>query len=289
MDDQTRSQLRSGMNVLGSDDDKLGEVDRLEGDYVVVKRGHLFPNDYYVPTTSIASINGDTVYLTEAKDAADRLGWDTPPPAGTTRNESRHADTPAQPHIGMSYDAERDAGIDTTAIPEERFSKEDRGRSQDRPGNRVEREQPFPHYADNKESHIDDTASDTIRVPLSEEELTASRRTVDRGTVRVEKDVVEEDRSLDVPVTEEEVHVERRYVDREPAPGETAFQEGTVEVPVRGQDVDVQKRARVTGEVDVEKRPVERTQRVTGTVRHEEAHVEDAATNVEANSKRSSR
>ena len=284
MDDQSRSQIRPGMDVLGSDDNKLGEVDRLEGDYVVVKRGLLFPNDYYVPATSIASIDEDNLYLTETKDAADRLGWDTPPPAGTMRNETRSAGTP---HIGMSYDEERDAGFDTTAIPEEHLAEDDRGH--DRQENRVEREQPFAHYADNKQSHIDDTENDIIRVPLSEEELTATRRPVDRGAVRVEKDVMEEDRSLDVPVTEEEVHVSRRSVDRDTAPGETAFEEGMLEVPVRGEEVDVQKRTRVTGEVDVTKKPVERTQHVTGTVRHEEAHVEDTTGNVADDRKRPDR
>ncbi|MGI8405135.1 MAG: YsnF/AvaK domain-containing protein, partial [Thermomicrobiales bacterium] len=184
-------------------------------------------------------------------------------------------DTSSQPHIGMSYDDERAAGIDTTAVPEEDLGE--RGHDHNHPENRVEREQPFAHYADHPQSHIDDTGSDTIRVPLTEEELTVTRRPVDRGAVRVEKDVVEEDRSLDVPVTEEEVYVARRRVDRDVEPGETAFEGGAVEVPVRGEEVDVQKRARVTEEVDVAKKPVERTQHVTGTVRREEAHVEDAS------------
>ncbi|HET7094754.1 MAG TPA: DUF2382 domain-containing protein, partial [Thermomicrobiales bacterium] len=47
------------------------------------------------------------------------------------------------------------------------------------------------------------------------------------------------------------------------------------EVPLRGEDVDVQKRVRVAEEVEISKEPVERTERVAGKVRREEVHVEE--------------
>ncbi|MEA2527832.1 MAG: hypothetical protein QOF01_2804, partial [Thermomicrobiales bacterium] len=50
---------------------------------------------------------------------------------------------------------------------------------------------------------------------------------------------------------------------------------GTIEVPVRGEEVDVQKRVRVAEEIEVGKEAVQRTERVAGTVRHEEVRVED--------------
>src|SRR3712207_1902569 len=53
-----------------------------------------------------------------------------------------------------------------------------------------------------------------IRVPVMEEELTATVRAQESGAVRIEKDVIEEERTLEVPVTEERVRVERRVVDR---------------------------------------------------------------------------
>jgi uncharacterized protein (TIGR02271 family) len=119
-------------------------------------------------------------------------------------------------------------------------------------------------------------AGDTVRVPVHEEELTATTRPVERGQVRVDKDVVTEERTLDVPVTEEQVSVERRAVDREAAPDATAFQEGTIEVPVRGEEVDVQKRVRVVEEVEIGKQATQRTERVADTVRREEVRVDDA-------------
>jgi uncharacterized protein (TIGR02271 family) len=76
-------------------------------------------------------------------------------------------------------------------------------------------------------------------------------------------------------VTEEEVHVSRRAVNREAVPSDAAFDEGTIEVPVFGEEVDVQKRARVREEVEISKDAVTETERVTDTVRREEVTIED--------------
>jgi len=125
---------------------------------------------------------------------------------------------------------------------------------------------------------VDTAQSDTLRVPVHEEELTATTRPVARGQVRIEKDVVAEERTLDVPVTEERVTVTRRTVDRAGVAEADAFTEGTIEVPVRGEEVDVQKRVRVAEEVEIGKQAVQRTETVGGTVRREEVHVEDETT-----------
>jgi len=119
------------------------------------------------------------------------------------------------------------------------------------------------------------TDQDTLRVPVHEEEMTATTRPVDRGSVNVTKDVITEDQKLNVPVTEERVQVERRAVDREVTPDDTAFQEGTISVPVQGEEVDLQKRTRVTEEVDIGKQAVQQTKQVGGTVRKEQVRVED--------------
>jgi len=116
---------------------------------------------------------------------------------------------------------------------------------------------------------------DVLRVPVHEEELAATKRTVEQGQVRIAKDVVEEERTLDVPVTEERVRVTRHVVDRAGTAGEDAFTEGTIEVPVRGEQVELEKRVRVAEEVEVGKEAVQRTERVGGTVRREEVRVDD--------------
>ena len=118
-----------------------------------------------------------------------------------------------------------------------------------------------------------------IRVPVMEEELTATVRQQEAGAVRIEKDVVTEEQTLDVPVTEERVRVERRVVDRPVSAADAAaFEETVIDVPLRSETVDVQKQARVAEEVVVSKEATQRTERVSDTVRKEEVFVdEDAA------------
>ena len=121
-----------------------------------------------------------------------------------------------------------------------------------------------------------DTTGEELRIPVVEEELTATVHPKQAGAVRIEKDVVTEERTLDVPVTEERVRVERRVVDRPAtgADGET-FEETVIEVPLRTEAVDVEKQARVTEEVVVRKEAVQHTERVRDTVRKEEVVVDE--------------
>ncbi len=56
-----------------------------------------------------------------------------------------------------------------------------------------------------------------------------------------------------------------------------AFEETVIEVPLRGETVDVQKQARVAEEVVVSKEAVQRTEQVTDTVRKEEVFVDEDA------------
>jgi uncharacterized protein (TIGR02271 family) len=118
-----------------------------------------------------------------------------------------------------------------------------------------------------------------IRIPVMEEELTATVREQEAGAVRIEKDVIAEERTLDVPVTEERVRVERRVVDRPVTAADAdAFEETVIDVPLRRETVDVQKQARVAEEVVVGKEAVQHTERVADTVRKEEVFVDEDAT-----------
>jgi uncharacterized protein (TIGR02271 family) len=115
-----------------------------------------------------------------------------------------------------------------------------------------------------------------IRIPVMEEELTATVRQQEAGAVRIEKDVVTEEQTLEVPVTEERIRVERRVVDRAATAADAgAFEDTVIDVPLRSETVDVQKQARVTGEVVVSKEATQRTEQVSGTVRREEVFVDE--------------
>jgi uncharacterized protein (TIGR02271 family) len=128
------------------------------------------------------------------------------------------------------------------------------------------------------------TATDVRRAPthdqdtmqLRQEELVADKERVETGRVEIGKNVVEEKRTLEVPVTREEVTIERTPVDRRPADQSIDDNRGnrTISVPVHEEQVDVEKRAVVYEEVGVGKREVQDTERVSDTVRREEARIE---------------
>jgi len=120
------------------------------------------------------------------------------------------------------------------------------------------------------------TSGEAVRVPVHREELQATAVPLTREA-QVRKDVVEEVQAIDVPVTHEELDVRRVRVDRPATPDEAAFQPGdTIRVPLREDQVVVDKQARVVEEVQVGRRPVTETQRVEDTVRREEVTVEEA-------------
>jgi len=248
VDNRETLNITGGMDVFGSDGEKVGSVSGVEGDYMVVSKGFFFPTDYYIPTSAIESAGDDGVYLNVTRDEALNQGWDAVPEttaystdqATTAQGTFRDGGTYTDPSAGEYVDA-NDATLDNTS------------------------------------ARTTDTATtgDTINVPVTEEELVAGTRDVERGSVQVDRVVSEEQQSVDVPVTEERVHVSRHAVDRDVNADEASFEEGTIEIPVKGQDVAVGKRTRVTEEVEIGKEAVQDTQRVTDTVRRQDVRVTD--------------
>lgn len=114
---------------------------------------------------------------------------------------------------------------------------------------------------------------DRMHIQLSEEHLQANTREVERGRVHMHKDVVEEQQTLNVPLREEEVRVERHEARSGEVPKD-AFQEQDIEIPIRGEEANVTKSARVREEVDINKDVREHDEQVSGTVRREELHVD---------------
>jgi uncharacterized protein (TIGR02271 family) len=117
--------------------------------------------------------------------------------------------------------------------------------------------------------------SEEVRVPLAEEELTAEKRAVEAGEVRVRKDVKVEQKQVEVPVTKEEVHVERVPASGETLPEGAVFQEGTVSVPVVEEEVEVRKRPVVREEVRVSKTAHQEEERFSAETRKETAAIEE--------------
>jgi len=111
---------------------------------------------------------------------------------------------------------------------------------------------------------------------LREEELVARKQSVETGRVRLGKEIVSEERTLEVPVTREEVTIERRPIERRPSDKPIEEAGRTIEVPVRAERIEIEKQPVVYEEVGVRKNQVTQTERVSGTVRREEARINRA-------------
>ena len=236
----TSSDIMTGADVFGSDGEKVGTVAAVYPGYLVVEKGFFFPTDYYVPMSAVSSADANQVYLNVAKDVALQQGWDAQPVDLETASYDTTTVTDTT-DVGTGYaasDVGAGYGMGT------------------------------PQVASDEE----------IRIPVMEEELTATVREQEAGAVRVAKDVITEERTLDVPLTEERVRVERRVVDRPVAAGEAAFEETVIDVPLTTETVEVQKQARVAEEVVLSKEAVQRTEQVRDTVRKEEVFIDEDAT-----------
>jgi uncharacterized protein (TIGR02271 family) len=243
----TYDQIQAGWSAIGSDGDKIGEIEEIGQDYLLVTKGLIFPKDLYIPISNVQSVDGDEgqVILDVEKDRIDDMGWDQPP--ATTASGSWDGGTAV------------DGGLTGTSSDAYASSSQGTATSTD--------------YA----TDYTQTAGDTMRVPVHEEELRAERTREQAGEVRVNRNVVEEERTLDVPVTREEVEVRRVPVSGDASADTSAFTDGdTIRVPVTEEQVRVTKEPRVVEEIEISKRQVTENQRVSDTVRREEVDVDDS-------------
>lgn len=244
-----------GMTVVGSDGMRVGEIDLVESSYVIVRTGGFFPQDHFIPLADIVAQDADgALRLSMPADEALERSLGNPMAGADTHPESI---TEATTDVRLP-DAE-DLPIDQepAAVTETEISSQEPDRVQD---------------TGVPDQRVDDDMHRTI--PVIEEELDVHIRPVERGAVRVEKKVIEEQQTLEVPLVEEEVEVTRRRVDREIRDDDHAFEEHSIEIPLHGQAVEIEKRAQVVEEIDIDKTARTRAEHVSETVRKESARVE---------------
>lgn len=111
------------------------------------------------------------------------------------------------------------------------------------------------------------------RIQLRGEMLTTYKERVRRGEVTLRKEVVTEHQTVDVPVTREELVIERTTPTGTTPTGEVGTDE-EIRVPLEEERVRVQKQPVVNEEVRVGKRQVQRSERVSDDVKHEELKVD---------------
>jgi uncharacterized protein (TIGR02271 family) len=113
------------------------------------------------------------------------------------------------------------------------------------------------------------------RIQLRGEVLRTFRERVQKGEVRVRKEVVTENQSVQVPVSREELVIERTAVsDRSPANAGEIGTDQEIRVPLSEERARVEKQPVVNEEVRVGKRAVQNTENVSEDVRHEELRVD---------------
>jgi uncharacterized protein (TIGR02271 family) len=99
---------------------------------------------------------------------------------------------------------------------------------------------------------------------------------VNRGDVRIRKEVVTEQQTVEVPVTREELVVERIPVDGQRAATGAIGENSEIRIPLTEERATAEKQTVVREEVAVGKRASERVEQVGGEVRHEELDVDDS-------------
>ncbi len=251
---QWRDQLVENAEVYGADGEKIGHLAAADANYIMVQKGWLFIKDLYLPTSSIARVEADRVYLTYTKAEAEQMGREQLPAEGDAWYGTTAGTTPtgydtrgyAADRTGTNYDTTTHATAGTGATG----------------------------YGTGR----DVREGENVSVPVVEEQLKAGVRETEAGRARVVKDVHEERQTLNVPVEREDVYVTQRPANRPATQQDLNQMDRDIEIPLKEQEVVTSKEARVTGEVNIRKETKRDTERVSDTVRLEDAHVEGADT-----------
>ena len=117
-------------------------------------------------------------------------------------------------------------------------------------------------------------SAETQNIQLLGEVLRVHKERVDRGEVRIRKEVVTENQNVQVPVQREELVIERRAVG-ENTPASGSIGEKEIRVPLSEERATVSKTPVVREEVKVGKKPVEEIRDLNTDVQHEELVVDD--------------
>jgi uncharacterized protein (TIGR02271 family) len=242
-----------GEPVYDVNGDKVGTVSEHDGQstYFTAQRGIIFTHDLYVPMSAVTRADADGVYLNLAKDDISNQDWDNPPTAGVNTG-TPYTNTGKTAAYGQGLDAAmRNSG--TRGIgPQNEGIQQDTGNW---------------------------TQTGDANVPVREEELLAQKERGEAGRARLHKDVVEQQQTMNVPVSHEELQVERVPVDDQQAAGDIgpdAFTDKDIDVPLMGEQVNVEKQVRVGEEVRLRRQDVTQQQQVSGTVRKEQVRVDGA-------------
>ena len=174
----------------GSGDEDLGEVQEVGGNYVLVQRGIVNKEKFYIPRDLAESYDGDVLrFRISEEDAKSRFLRDSPPPSEST-SSSTYERAPSKKE-GTEQET-------TVPLTEEKLNVSKRTSQQ---------------QATIKKEPVTETK--TVEVPVTHEELTVERRPAS-GTTISDIGPVESETETKIPLRQEEVQVTKQpYVKEE--------------------------------------------------------------------------
>ena len=169
----------------GNGDEDLGEVQEAGQDYVLVQRGMINKEKFYIPKDQVESYDGSILrFRISEDDARSRFLRDSPPPSSSSANEGLAAARKAE---------------ETTTVPltEERLDASKRESTREA----TITKEPV-------------TETKTVEVPVTHEEISVERRPAS-GSTTAERPVQSKTETK-VPLKQEEVEVTKQpYVKEE--------------------------------------------------------------------------
>ena len=147
-----------------------------------------------------------------------------------------------------------------------------------------EDESSYSRDRDNTSYHADSgergERETTRKIPVVEENLEVGKRTIETGGVRVRSRIIEKPVEENLRLREEKITVERKPVDRDASASDLeTFQDKEIELRERKEVPIVNKEARVTEEITVNKEAEIRNETVRDTVKKTEVDVENLGGN----------
>ncbi len=220
--DTMGQQFVEGTPVFDAGGEKVGTVSEhnVQGGYLVVHKGWLFPKDVYVPLNIIQSNNADGVYLSMYKDDLKNQNWDNPPIGGsdvvgttaTTYTQTAQANVADTEDVRVPVmEEELVVGKQEQEIGRVHLHK-DVVAEQETITEPVTREQVYvervPVQGNATDVGADAFTEKDIDVPVMGEELVAGKRAVVTEEVRLHKQDITEQEQVSDTVRKERVVVE---------------------------------------------------------------------------------
>lgn len=287
------NQFVQGSPVYDVDGNQVGTVSEhgVEANCLIVHHG-LMRTDVYVPLGYLRGATDQGVYLTVNQDQFNNFSKNQPPGQNDNANadntDKTNADQAnntyyATPGTG-TYAGQGNTAAAATGTGYGTTGYAARGEGQMTNDNATtvnSNDQPrelgnYPGLNEQQLNRVGATPLENgdIGIPVAEEQLTGQKSRGEVGRVEVHKSVVQQPETVSAPVTHDELRVEHNPVEDNIPAGDEVFQNQDIEVPLMGEELNVQKQARIVDELHLHKDAVTENERIQDTVRRERVNIE---------------